>query len=79
MCDQIAIINHGTVIANDTTANLLGQLDAKTMVITPDTAADIPPLPAGISGSKLDNGALAFTYKTATTRADEVLSLVQGR
>ncbi len=77
MCDQIAIINHGTVIANDTTANLLGQLDAKTMVITPDTPADLPDLPAGIEGAKRDNGTLAFTYKTSQIRADEILSLVQ--
>ncbi|KAG1713826.1 putative ABC transporter ATP-binding protein YadG [Nymphon striatum] len=78
MCDQIAIINHGSVIANDTTANLLGQLDAKTMVITPDNDAALPPLPAHINGMKQDNGALAFTYKTSTTRADEVLNLVQA-
>ncbi|MCF2871028.1 ABC transporter ATP-binding protein [Octadecabacter sp. G9-8] len=78
MCDQIAIINHGNVIANDTTANLLGQLDAKTMVITPDMPSDLPALPAGISGVKHDNGALAFTYNTSKTRADEILSLVQN-
>ena len=76
MCDQIAIINHGTVIANDTTANLLSKLDAKTMVITPDGDADLPALPNGISGKKRDNGTLAFTYKTSLTRADQILSVV---
>jgi len=76
MCDQIAIINHGAVIANDTTANLLGQLDAKTMVITPDSPADLPGLPNGIAAQKRDNGTLAFTYKTSQIRADQVLSLV---
>jgi ABC-2 type transport system ATP-binding protein len=76
MCDQIAIINHGAVIANDTTANLLGQLDAKTMVITPDTPANLRMLPADIDGQKRPNGNLAFTYKTSVTRADQVLSLV---
>ncbi|MGJ8624731.1 MAG: ABC transporter ATP-binding protein [Yoonia sp.] len=76
MCDQIAIINHGSVIANDTTANLLGQLDAKTMVITPDSPADLPALPHGIDAQKRDNGTLAFTYKTSQIRADQILSLV---
>jgi ABC-2 type transport system ATP-binding protein len=76
MCDQIAIINHGAVIANDTTTNLLGQLDAKTMVITPDTPADLPALPTEIEGQKRTNGTLAFTYKTSQTRADQILSLV---
>ena len=78
MCDQIAIINHGSVIANDTTANLLGQLDAKTMVITPDVAAQLPELPSGIEGQKRENGTLAFTYKTSQIRADEILSLVHA-
>lgn len=76
MCDQIAIINHGSVIANDTTANMLGKLDAKTMVITPDGPTDLPTLPDGISAAKRDNGTLAFTYKTTQTRADQILSLV---
>ena len=79
MCDQIAIINHGAVIANDTTANLLGQLDAKTMVITPDTPQELPAaLPVGIEAKKRDNGTLAFTYKTSQVRAEEVLSLVHS-
>lgn len=78
MCDQIAIINHGAVVANDTTANLLGQLDAKTIVITPDTPADLPDLPAEIEGQKRTNGTLAFTYKTSQTRADQVLSLIHN-
>ncbi len=78
MCDQIAIINHGAVIANDTTQNLLGQLDAKTLVITPDTAAELPALPASITGAKRDNGTLAFTYKTSQTRADDVLDVLRA-
>ncbi len=79
MCDQIAIINHGEVIANDTTANLLGQLDAKTMVITPDTPSQLPTaMPDGIEGTKRENGTLAFTYKTSQIRADEILSQVHN-
>lgn len=78
MCDQIAIINHGTVIANDSTANLLGQLDAKTLVITPDSPTNLPTLPETITGQRRDNGTLAFTYKTSQTRADDVLDLIKS-
>lgn len=77
MCDQIAIINNGAVIANDTTTNLLGQLDSKTIVITPDSTTQLPKLPATITGTKRENGTLAFTYKTTQTRADQVLSLLR--
>ncbi|WP_106744929.1 ABC transporter ATP-binding protein [Yoonia maritima] len=78
MCDDIAIINHGEVIVRDSTANLLGQLDSKTLVITPDTPADLPDLPNTITGQKLDNGALTFTYQSTTTPADDVLNIVRN-
>jgi len=77
MCDQIAIINHGAVITHDTTENLLGQLDAKTLVITPDAPTPLPALPAHITGTTRTNGTLAFTYKTTQTRADDVLELIK--
>jgi ABC-2 type transport system ATP-binding protein len=76
MCDEIAIINHGEVITRDTTANLLARLDRKTLVIRPGTTCDLPPLPTGVTGSKRDDGALVFTYKTADTEAEEILSAV---
>ncbi|PRY78066.1 ABC-2 type transport system ATP-binding protein [Yoonia maritima] len=78
MCDDIAIINHGEVIVRDSTANLLGQLDSKTLVITPDTPANLPDLPNTITGQKLDNGSLTFTYQSTTTPADDVLNIVRN-
>ncbi len=77
MCDDIAIINHGEVIVKDSTANLLGRLDSKTLVITPETAADLPPLPDTITGQKLTDGTLTFTYQCGITPADQILSLVR--
>ena len=77
MCDDIAIINHGEVIIRDSTANLLGRLDRKTLVITPETDADLPALPDTVLGQKLDNGCLTFTYQSGVTPAGQILSLVQ--
>ncbi|EBA12372.1 ABC transporter ATP-binding protein [Roseobacter sp. CCS2] len=77
MCDDIAIINHGEVIIKDSTANLLGRLDSKTLVITPETDADLPALPDKITGQKHANGTLTFTYQSGTTPADQILSLVR--
>ena len=77
MCDAIAIINHGALIVQDSTANLLGRLDSKTLVITPETATVLPPLPETVSGQALDDGTLAFTYKSSTTPADAVLQIVR--
>ncbi len=77
MCDAIAIINHGELIVQDSTANLLGRLDRKTLVITPDKAATLPPLPDTVAGQALDDGTLTFTYKSSTTPADTVLQIVR--
>ena len=76
MCDEIAIINHGEKVAQDSTANLLGRIDAKTMVIHP--ASEVATLPAG-PGMEIDqrpDGAIAITYRSAETSADAVLAAV---
>ena len=66
MCDEIAIINHGAVVARDTTAALLGRLDAKTMVIRPDGAG--PRCPGrGAGGRSARDGTLAITYQSGRT------------
>ncbi len=77
MCDEIAIINHGEVIIRDSTANLLGRLDSKTLVITPTQDAPLPALPQAIAGQKHADGTLTFTYQSTVTQADEILTLVR--
>lgn len=78
MCDDIAIINHGKVIVRDSTANLLGRLDSKTLVIHPDGPADLPPLPPHITGQKRDDAALIFTYQSTKTQAGEILAMLHS-
>src|SRR5215475_5369676 len=46
LCDIIAIMNHGEVVACDTTAQLLTHLDTRTVVILPgEPLASPPPMP----------------------------------
>lgn len=78
MCDEIAIINLGEVVARDSTANLLGRLDAKTMIIQPDKPAATLPQAEGLSVTKRGDGALVITYKSAATSAEEVLAAVRA-
>ena len=78
MCDEIAIINHGEKIAQDSKANLLGRLDAKTMVIDPDSVApEKIDLPKGVDLVHRPNGALAFTYDRGHTSAEAILTSVR--
>ncbi|KQI68317.1 multidrug ABC transporter ATP-binding protein [Loktanella sp. 3ANDIMAR09] len=79
MCDEIAIINHGEMIVRDTTANLLGTLDQKTLVITPDADhPDLPALPDGVTGEKRANGTLAFTYQSSKIPAGQIIDTVRN-
>lgn len=77
MCDEIAIINHGQVVARDTTAHLLGNIDLKTMVIEPDSPTDLFEVPQGIELSKTTQGALRLSYRASQTSADAVLEAVR--
>ena len=77
MCDEIAIINHGEKIVQDSTANLLSRLDSKTLAITPNVPSALPALPDTISGSTADDGTLRFTYSANATSADQILDIVR--
>ncbi|MCR9124876.1 MAG: ABC transporter ATP-binding protein [Rhodobacteraceae bacterium] len=78
MCDRIAIIDQGRKVAQDSTANLLGRLDMKTMVIQP--VAPVAELPGadGIRASWRGDGAIALEYRTGQTTADDVLNMVRA-
>ena len=78
MCDEIAIINHGALVVRDTTTNLLGRLDSKTLVVRPASETSLPALPDTITGQVRPDGTLAFSYQTGTTSADEVLDLIRN-
>ncbi|MFW8594002.1 ATP-binding cassette domain-containing protein [Cribrihabitans neustonicus] len=78
MCDEIAIINQGELVARDTTANLLGRLDARAMVVHP--AAEVSDLPAGngIEAELRGDGAVVLRYHSQQTSAEEVLAAVRA-
>lgn len=78
MCDEIAIINHGELVTRDSTANLLGQIDNKCMVIEPvDQPTRLPEM-NGVDVTVRDNGALALTYHARATSAEDVLRAVRA-
>jgi ABC-2 type transport system ATP-binding protein len=78
MCDEIAIINNGEVVARDTKAALIGRLDAKTLVIEPEEVpATDPTLPEGVEFSRRSDGALAFSYRRSKTSPGDILEAVR--
>lgn len=79
LCDTIAIINHGEVIACEPTGNLIGRLDRKTLVVTPQ-AAVAPPLKGfeDVTFAMRPTGAFTLTYKTSEHSVEEMLDRVRA-
>ncbi|MGF1501461.1 MAG: ABC transporter ATP-binding protein [Paracoccaceae bacterium] len=79
MCDRIAIVNHGEVVACDDTGALLGRLDAKTLVLRLDRALDeAPDLGADATASLRDPRTLAVTYSRSRCQAPELVARVHA-
>ncbi len=77
MCDQIAIINHGEVVARDSTSNLLARLDTRSMIIVPEGEVTTLPAKAGIDVTRREGGALALNYSAGQISAEDVLEAVR--
>ncbi|MEM1232925.1 MAG: ABC transporter ATP-binding protein [Pseudomonadota bacterium] len=76
MCDEIAIINHGEVIAQDSTQALLSRLDQKSLSITPARPAELPTPPPGINAERKGDGTFIFTYSRAQTGPDAIFAML---
>lgn len=80
LCDRIAVINHGELIANDETSALLHRLDGKMLIITPAAPLSaVPPLPEGAGGELREDGALAVSYSRARLNAGEILTALAAQ
>jgi ABC-2 type transport system ATP-binding protein len=78
MCDEIAIINHGELVVRDTTSALLGRLDAKTLVITPEGDTDNLPEIDGVKVTKRAGGRIAFDFRKSEINPGAILDAVRG-
>src|SRR5262249_38770509 len=79
MCDTIAIINQGNVVACEPTPQLLRRLNYKPLVV--HGATKLTAVPAGLDGLEAmvrKDGALAITYKTDAVSIEELLSRVRA-
>ena len=80
LCDRIAIINHGQLIANKPTRELVEMAREKVVVVTVDQPlAECPMHPAFLKCEKAGEQVLEITYDKDKTNAGEVLSLVQAQ
>lgn len=79
LCDQIAIINHGAVVANAPKTELLGRLDSKEIIVT--LAAPLSGLPEALqsAGFTLPTPQqLRLRYQPSQMPVARILSLLQA-
>jgi ABC-2 type transport system ATP-binding protein len=79
LCDRIAIINHGKVIACARKEDLLARLDSKELVLT--LAREIVAVPVSLQRWHAEGGApyqLKLRYRPSETRVSEILDLVRA-
>ena len=80
LCDRIAIINHGELIANKPTRELVDMAREKIVVLTLDReAGELPAHPAILKAARGGERQLEVTYDKDKTNAGEVMALVQAQ
>jgi ABC-2 type transport system ATP-binding protein len=77
LCDTIAIVNHGQVVACEPTAQLLKRLDTRAVVVTPAEPMTAVPALAGFD-TRLRNGGFVVTYRTGQSSVEQVLAAVRA-
>ena len=78
LCDRIAIVNRGEVVACEPTKDLLGRLDTRAVVITPADPMAAAPALVGFEGKLRPDGRLAVTFKTGQSSVEQVLAAVRS-
>jgi ABC-2 type transport system ATP-binding protein len=78
LCDRIAIINHGRVIACDTTDALIRRLDRKDLaVIVMQDLDAVPPALARFNVALASPRRLVFHYRPSQTRIRDILTAIR--
>ena len=78
LCDRIAIINHGRVVACDEKTVLIGRLDRKEVTITVAEQLDrVPPVLEAYGAELGPYGRLVFRYRPSEVQIAELLAAVR--
>lgn len=79
LCDQIAIMHHGEIVANESKTSLMSRLDKRTLVITPTEPITALPNELNTLSAKLtDNGQIAIDYRSGTDSISAMLAQVKS-
>ncbi|HEV7370190.1 ABC transporter ATP-binding protein [Arenibaculum sp.] len=78
LCDTIAIINHGTVVAKDSTANLVRRLDSKALIVHLDRdLAAVPETLSRFQAELPEPRRLVVRYQPSGTNVGDLLGAIR--
>ena len=78
LCDRIAIINRGEVVACEPTETLLRRLDTRNVVVTPSEPVAAAPELTGFETRLRGGGSFQVTYRTGQSSVEQVLAAVRA-
>ena len=78
LCDQIAIVNGGQVVACEPTGSLLARMDIRNVVVTPEEPVSAAPSLPGFETRLRPAGAFAVSYRTGQSSVEQVLAAVRA-
>ncbi|MEL7101650.1 MAG: ABC transporter ATP-binding protein, partial [Pseudomonadota bacterium] len=78
LCDEIAIISHGEVLAQEPTPQLLSRLDQRLLKITPrEPIETLPDALSDLNAAIADDGVLNITFRSSETGIGRLLERVR--
>ena len=79
LCDRIAIIHDGQIVANENKTDMLARLDKRSLVITPrETLSALPAKLASLNAELASNGTLSISYRSGTDSISDMLAKVKA-
>ncbi len=77
LCDQIAIVNRGEMVACEPTPKLLRRLDTRSVVVTPASPLEAAPQFSGLETRLRGDGRLAVSYRSEQVSFEAVLAAIR--
>lgn len=79
LCDRVAIINRGKLVACDTTDALMGRLDGKTLTVIVNEPVSTTPVAVANAGGETDStrNAFVFRYRRSEARIPDLLESIR--
>ncbi|MEM9496025.1 MAG: ABC transporter ATP-binding protein [Pseudomonadota bacterium] len=78
LCQEIAIIHEGNVVACEPTEKLIASLDRKTLMVTPLEAIDVAPDLGPFKSDLTPDGRLAVAYQPSEAQVAEILQRISS-